>query len=138
MAIISISFEYKTKIIGRTLANNNRLNTEIVVPLKYLSNFWRLLDLPLMYCEIELDLSWSEDCTISEISRGYEVERANLMAATETTGAIFQINSAKRYVLVFIHTNDNIKFLENIKQGFKRTISWDKYRSEITTQTKKQ
>ena len=32
--------------------------------------------------------------------------------------------------------NDNIKFLENIKQGFKRTISWNKYRSEITTQTK--
>ena len=32
--------------------------------------------------------------------------------------------------------NDNIKLLENIKQGFKRTISWDKYRSEITTQTK--
>ena len=32
--------------------------------------------------------------------------------------------------------NDDIKFLENIKQGFKRTISWNKYRSEITTQAK--
>ena len=32
--------------------------------------------------------------------------------------------------------NDNIKFLENIKQGFKRTVSWNKYRSEITTQPK--
>ena len=32
--------------------------------------------------------------------------------------------------------DDNIKFLENIKQGFKRTISWNKYRSEITTQSK--
>ena len=32
--------------------------------------------------------------------------------------------------------NDNIRFLENIKQGFKRTISWNKYRSEITTQPK--
>ena len=53
------------------------------------------------------------------------------------TGAIFQINNAKRYVpVVTLSINDNMKFLENIKQGFKRTISSNKYRSEITTQTK--
>ena len=61
----SKSFEYKTKIIGRTPANINTLDTEVVVPLTYLSNFWRFLDLPLINCEVELDLSWTKDCIIS-------------------------------------------------------------------------
>ena len=53
-----------------------------------------------------------------------------------TTGATFQINYAKLYLpVVTLSINDNINFLENIKQGFKRTTSWNKYRSEITTQT---
>ena len=44
------------------------------------------------------------------------------------------MNNAKLYIqVVTLSINDNIKFLENIKQGFKRTISWNKYRSEITT-----
>ena len=47
----------RQKKIGRTLANNNTLDIETIVPLKYLSNFWRTLDLPLINCEIELDLS---------------------------------------------------------------------------------
>ena len=57
--------------------------------------------------------------------------------ATVTTGTTLQINNAKIYVpVVTLSTNDNIKFLESIKQGFKRTNSWNKYRSEITTQPK--
>ena len=53
------------------------------------------------------------------------------------TGATFQINKAKLYVpVVTLYINDNNKFLENIKEGFVRTISYDKYRSEITTQAK--
>ena len=47
------------------------------------------------------------------------------------------MNSEKLYIFVVtLSINDNIKFLQNLKQGFKRTISWDKYRSEITTQPK--
>ena len=54
-----------------------------------------------------------------------------------TNSATFQINNAKLYVpAVTLLINNNIKFLENIKQGFKRTNSWNKYRSEITTQPK--
>ena len=57
--------------------------------------------------------------------------------AAATTGAIFQINNAKRYVpVVTLSINDNIPLLENIKRGFKRNTSWNKFRSEITTQTK--
>ena len=56
---------------------------------------------------------------------------------SQATGATFQINNAKLYVqVVTLSINDNTKFLENIKQGFKRTISWTKHRSEITTQPK--
>ena len=52
-------------------------------------------------------------------------------------GVSFIITSTKLYVPVFtLSINDNIKFLENIKQGFKRTISWNNYRSEITAQPK--
>ena len=57
--------------------------------------------------------------------------------ATERNSATFQINNAKLYVPVFtLSIKCNIKFLENMKQGFKRTISWNKYRSKITTQSK--
>ena len=51
----SKSFEYKTKIIGSKPNNNNTLNVEFIVPLKYLSNFWRFLHFPLLNCEIRLE-----------------------------------------------------------------------------------
>ena len=54
-------FEYKTKIMGKTPINNNTLDTKVIVSLKYLSNFWRSLDLSFSNCKIELDLSRSKD-----------------------------------------------------------------------------
>ena len=50
------SFNFKTKITGQT-RNNGRIDVEIMVPLKYLSNFWRNLEMPLINCEIELILT---------------------------------------------------------------------------------
>ena len=64
------SFNFKTKITGQTDANNNngniagRVDVEIMVPLKYLSNFWRTLEMPLINCEVELILTWSAGCVI--------------------------------------------------------------------------
>ena len=82
-------------------------------------------------------MTWTKNCVISEISRTPEVPRDNPADATLTTGATFQINDAKLYgPLVSLSVNDNINFLKNIKQGFKRKISWNKYRSEKTTQPK--
>ena len=52
------TFEYKTKIIWSTPGYNNTLDDEVVVPLKYFSNFWRFLDLYLINCKIGLDLPW--------------------------------------------------------------------------------
>ena len=58
------SFNFKTKITGQT-DNNGRIdNVEIMVPLKYLSNFWRTLEMPLINCEVNLILTWSANCVI--------------------------------------------------------------------------
>ena len=136
----SKSFEYRTKLIGHTPNNKSGLDTEVVLPLRYLSNFWRSLNLPLINCEIELDLPRSKYCVISKISRTsravQNTDPAEYEVATTTGSATFQMNNAKLYVSVVTLSINNIKFLENIKQGFKRTISWYKYRSEITTQPK--
>ena len=93
-------------------------------------------------CEIELELRWTKNCVISEISRTFRVVDPNAnpvvyQVVTATTRAICRINNAKLYVPVaMLSINGNIKFLENINQGFRRAISWNKYRSEITTQPK--
>ena len=72
-------------------------------------------------------MRWSKYCLISEISRTPEVGGANPADAILATGATFQISNTKLYVpVVTLSINDNNKFLENIKQGFKRTISWNK------------
>ena len=63
---------------------------------------------------------------------------AQEVQAIQTTATTFQINNAKLFVpIVTLSINDKINFLENIKQGFNRTVSWKKYRSEIATQNKK-
>ena len=98
----------------------------------------------LINCEIELHLTWSKYCIISEISITPSIDgkpRVSppvlAVASRQITGATLQINNAKLYVpVVTLSINDNIKFLKNIKQGFKTTISWNKYRSEIATQPK--
>ena len=74
-----------------------------------MSNFWRSLDLPLINCEIELDLKWTKNCV--------SIEEDN-----HITVVSFMITNTKLCVpVVILSINDNIKFLENTKQGFKRT-----------------
>ena len=106
----------------------------------------------MIHCEIEHDLSWSKSyiirlipkCIISEISITPSVvddpdanPPVQPEVAKQTTGATFQINKAKLYVPVLtLSINDNVNFLENLKEGFKRTISWIKYWLEITIQSK--
>ena len=60
----SETFKYKVKITGRTPVAGNTKDVKTAVPLKYLSNFWRTLEIPLIHCEINLILTWSEDCDI--------------------------------------------------------------------------
>ena len=77
--------------------------------------------------QIALDLSWSKDCIISEISRA-----TGPATSTITVTFLYKLY----FPVVTLSISCNIKFLENMKQGFKRTVSWNKYRSEITTQLK--
>ena len=119
-----------SKIIGITSGNTNRLNPEVFAPLKYLDNLWRSPDLTLINYEIELDLSRSRNCVMSEILRTFRAA-ANTNPVwyektSKTTSSTLQINNAKLYVQVItLAINDNINFLGNMKHGFKRIISWD-------------
>ena len=112
----SKSFEYKTKIIGSTPNDNSILDAEVVVSLTYLSNFWRFLDFPLINYEVELDLKWTKNRAISEISRTFKPVYPNANPVvyglvTATTGAKFEINKAELYFpFVPLPINDNIKF----------------------------
>ena len=69
----SSSFKYKIKLLGNVTevvgnaAGVRRLNVKIVVPLKYLSNFFRSLEMPLINCKIKLNLTWKKECVTSGI-----------------------------------------------------------------------
>ena len=110
-------FNFKAKITG--LTGNNRIKeVEIMVPLKYLSSFWRTIEMPLINCEINLILTWSANCVIVHTNVANE-------------GATFAINETKLYVpVVTLSTQDNAKLLPQLKSGFKRIIKWNKYLSK--------
>ena len=57
----SQSLKSKVEITGKTPNNGNTKNVEIIVPLKYLSTFWRTLEMPLINCEVNIILTWSKD-----------------------------------------------------------------------------
>ena len=61
----SESFKSKVKMTGKTPNNGNTKDVEIIVPLKYLSNFWRTLEMPLINCEVNLILTWPKGCVIT-------------------------------------------------------------------------
>ena len=109
------------------------------MPLKHLSNFWRTLDIPLINCEINLILTWSENCVLtSKATRKANLDvNPAITAVNNPTNATFKITDTKLYVpVVTLSTKDDNNFLEQLKSGFKRTIKWNKYRSEMTNQTK--
>ena len=89
--------------------------------------------MPLINCEVSLTLTWSENCVITSLER-----RAitNTRIDTSPTSTTFKITDTKLYVpVVTLSTKDDNNFLEQLKSGFKRTIKWNKYRSEMTNQT---
>ena len=107
----SKSFSSKVKITGKTLVDGNKKDVEIIESLKY-------FEMSLINCEVNLILTWSKDCVISS-------------AAGETK---FKITDTKLYVpVVTLSTQDNAKLLQQLKSGFKRTINWNKYESNIKT-----
>ena len=141
----SESFKYKTSITGNTYnigdgeqnydANKvGKKETEIVIPLKYLSNFWRNLNIPLINCKVEIILNWTQNCVLADMTRRNAQE--NNPAIVPPRGLEFQTTDTRLYVPTVTSSKENkIKLSEQLKLGFKRTIKWNKYRSQMTIQS---
>ena len=100
------SFKYKSSLI------TNRNDVKIAVPLKYLSNFWRSLEMLLINCKVELSLTWDPNCVMS-----------NLVGASTLT-----ITDANCVPIVTLSTEDNAKLSKLLSEGFKRPVYWKKYK----------
>ena len=119
----SNSFKYKVKLLGNIsqlaadadAARVGRLNVKIVVPLKYLSNFFRSLEMPLINCKIKLNLTWEKEYVLS----------------TAADDSVFIINDTKLYVpVVTLSKEDNKDFIEQQNKGFQRSIYWNEYKTK--------
>ena len=107
----STSYKFKRKITGST-GDDGTKAVQIMFPLKYLSNFWRTPEKPLINYEIILIMIWSVNCVIS-----------NAIANQETA---FLISDTRPYVpVVTLSTQDNAKLFQQSKSRFKCTINWN-------------
>ena len=116
------SFDYKISITGRLEGNNvEKDDAKIVVLLKYLSNFWRTLIMPLINCVVSLTLAWSKNCVLtSKATRDDDPDADPAVdEINNPTTAAFKVTDCKLYVLVVTLSaeNDN-KLLEQLKTGF--------------------
>ena len=144
--INSNSFEDKNKITGNTYnvvagaqgydANKNGTqNIEIAVPLKYLGNFWRALNMPLISCEVSLELKWNKNYIITSLEQRLVDAGPLEVRDNAPTGANLAINECKLYIpVVTLSKDDETKLLTNLKSGFMREIEWSKYRSQMSTE----
>ena len=140
----SEAFKYKNKITHNTynvnaddddgydVNKNGTQEVELAIPLKYSGNFWRALNIPLISCEVSLELKWNKNCVITSLEQrdvgGGDRDNA-------PTGATLAINDCKLYVpAVTLSKDDETKLFTNLKSGFKREIIWNKYRSQMTTE----
>ena len=141
------SFKHKTSITGGTYnvaatvrdydaKKEGTKEVENAVPLKYLSNFWRTLDIPLINCEVSLTLSWPANCVITSLEKRLVTAAKGdnpEVRDDSPTGATLKITDCKLYVpVVTLSAENDNKLLEQLKTGFKRTIKWNKYRSEMS------
>ena len=126
-------FKYKNNVIGNTntIADNNvgLKQVEIIVPLKCLGNFWRNLNMPLINCEVSLTLTWNKNCVITDLSHRRENPGNDPPAFDDSpTGATFQITDCELCVpVVTLPKDESNELLNNLKSGFKRAITWNKY-----------
>ena len=110
---------------------------KIVVTLKHLSNFWRNLNIPLIIFELELILTWFKNCVLIKKSTEDADYHADpiVYEIDNPENTTFQTTDTKLYVPVVTLSKENdIKLLEQLKSRFKRTIKWNKYRSQMTIQ----
>ena len=142
----SEAFKYKNKITGNTcnvdagaqgydVNKNGTQEIELAIPLKYLGNFWRALNIPLISCEVLLELKWNKNCVITSLEQRQVDAGPPVVRDNAPTGASLAINDCQLYrPVVTFSKDDEIKLLTNLKSGFKKEIIWNKYRSQMTTE----
>ena len=117
----SSSFKYKVSLLGDpdVYGGIAKTSVKVVVPLKYLSNFFRSLEMPLINCKIKLKLTWKKKCVFS----------------TDAGDAVFIINDTKMYVpVVTLSKEDNKDFIEQKNKDFQRSIYWNEYKTKGVTE----
>ena len=113
----SSSFKYKVNLLDNPVPTNLivKRNLKLFIPLKYLGNFFRSLEMPLINCKIKLNLTWKKECILS----------------TDAGEAIFIISDTKLYVpAVTLSKEDNKDFIEQQNKGFQRSIYWNEYKTK--------
>ena len=109
--------KYKPPLVGKSAdvvnnTNSSVKNTKVVVPLKYLSNFLRKLEMSLINCKIHLELNGIEDWNLS----------------SHRDSAKFKIIDAKLHVpIVTLSTKDNVNLTRQLNDGFKRSVYYNNY-----------
>ena len=111
------SFKYKAALVAKTANAVNHTSSsikdaKIVVPLKYLSNFWRSLEMPLINCKVYIELNWIEDCILSSAGDSAKFAKAD----------------AKLHVpIVTLPTKYSANLTKLLNEGFKRCVYWNSY-----------
>ena len=121
----SNSFKYKVELLGDPVHTGGiaRRNVKVVVPLKYLSNYFRSLEMPLINCKIKLNSTWKKECVLSN------------QAAAAAAAAVYIINDTKMYVpVVTLSKEDNKDFIKQQNKGFQRSIYWNEYKTKEQTE----
>ena len=129
----------KKRITGRLEGSNTEEKVEIDLPLKHLSNLWKALEMPLINCKINLIIAQSEKSVIARKATEDADSDADpaVVSVKNQKNVAFKIIDTKLCVpVVTLLTEDDNKALEKLKTGFKRTIKWNKYRPEMSKQTK--
>ena len=107
----------RVSLLGNPVLDGNitKRSVKVVVPLKYLSNFFRSLEMLLINCKIKLNLTWKKECALS----------------ADAGDAVFIINDTKMFVpVVTLSKEDNKDFIEQQNKGFQRSIYWNEYKTK--------
>ena len=112
----SSSFKYKVELLGNPVLDGNiaKISVKVAVPLKYLSIFFRSLEMPLINCKIKLNLT----------------RKKQFILSTDAGDAAFIINDTKMYLPVVTLSKEDKDFIEQQNKGFQRSIYWKKYKTK--------
>ena len=140
-AVLQEKHQMQIKKTVKTLNKEKQRLRKIVKLLFQFKQFWRSLDMALINCEVSLTLTWFENSILTDITtqtaRAAQGDNPARPATGAPANATLKITETKLHVsVVTLSTENDKRLLKQLRTGFKRTIKWNKYRSEMTNQTK--